>query len=698
MLVATETQAGVVLLREDHIQTTISTDGGGDRHHWRKFGGKMQADGNPRISCGKSSRRRIAAVVGSALVFALALAAPVGASTGQLYAFGSNKYGQLGIAANSGTEAPTATPTLVTVPASSPVVGAAAGGLHSLVVTAAGEVFGFGWNGYGQLGNIDKTQEVNASPRPAEFAAGTGSFAHVAAGRFFSLALSSAGIIYGFGENQFGQLGTTTNNGKPDANPVPESVTLPGAGGPVVQIAAGGGFSLARTSTGQLYAFGENFAGELGNANTGNQPNPVPTQVILPNATGPVVQMAAGAEFTLAVTSTGQLYAFGDNFAGQLGNAVNNSKFVPNPTPTLVPIPAASGGVVQVATGYDFSLALTSSGQLYAFGDNNTGQLGIGAVTSGPSPKPALVTVPGATGPIVQVAAGSSEAFAITASGQLFAWGSNGSGALGLPVTTKETPTPTLVSFPFGTTIDTVGAGPRGSQTLAVTAELAVLTSTLPAGKVGDAYSASAAAAGGLGPYAWSATGLPAGLSINGSGQITGTPTAAGTSTVTLRAADVFGLSASSAAIPLTIVPAVASGPPGGAIPTARTLTAAQIRANLLSQLNVSGKAAKLAALLKSKSFSSSFTALSAGTLTINWYFLPAGAHLSRKAKPKPLLLASGNVGFKAPGKKKVTVKLSGKGLSFLRRKQSVKITIKGSFTPTGQKAITATKTLKLKR
>ena len=48
----------------------------------------MQADDNPRISCGKSCRQRIAAVLGSALVFALAVAAPAGASTGQLYAFG----------------------------------------------------------------------------------------------------------------------------------------------------------------------------------------------------------------------------------------------------------------------------------------------------------------------------------------------------------------------------------------------------------------------------------------------------------------------------------------------------------------------------------------------------------------------------------------------------------------------------------
>jgi len=305
------------------------------------------------------------------------------------------------------------------------------------------------------------------------------------------------------------------------------------------------------------------------------------------------------------------------------------------------------------------------------------------------------VTVPGASGPIVQVAAGSNASFAITASGQLFAWGYNGYGALGIPTTTKETPTPMLVSFPFGTTIDTVAASARSSHTIAVTAELAVLTNTLPAGNVGAPYSASAAVAGGVGPYAWSATGLPAGLSINGSGQIAGTPTAGGTSSVVLHASDRFGISASSVTIPLTIV-----APGSGAGPSTGSVTAAGLKASLLSQLKADGKAAKLAALTKRKSYSYAFTALTAGTLTISWYFVPRGAHVSAtakvKAKAKPVLLAAGKVLFKSAGKRTITIALTRRGIALLRHKRSVGISAKGSFTATGGKPVTAIKRLML--
>ena len=101
------------------------------------------------------------------------------------------------------------------------------------------------------------------------------------------------------------------------------------------------------TSTGQLYAFGANDFGQLGSATnngTGN-PNPTPTLVSLPGATGPVTAIAAGADHSLAVTSTGQLYAFGNNSYGQLGNATNNGNAKPNPTPTLVSLPGATGPV-----------------------------------------------------------------------------------------------------------------------------------------------------------------------------------------------------------------------------------------------------------------------------------------------------------------------------------------------------------------
>ena len=183
-------------------------------------------------------------------------------------------------------------------------------------------------------------------------------------------AASPAGGVLAFGDNDFGQLGSTTNIGTGSPNPRPTLVGLPGEIGPVTQVAAGGGHSLAVTASGQLYAFGINGTGELGSsANNGtNNPNPTPTVVTLPGEIGPVTQVAAGANHSLAVTASGQLYAFGFNEFGQLGSSTNNGTNHANPTPTLVTLPGEIGPVTQVAAGANHSLAVTASGQLYAFG------------------------------------------------------------------------------------------------------------------------------------------------------------------------------------------------------------------------------------------------------------------------------------------------------------------------------------------
>ena len=118
------------------------------------------------------------------------------------------------------------------------------------------------------------------------------------------------------------------------------------------------------TSSGQLYGIGVNYYGQLGNAtNNGTfNPNPIPTLVALPGQVGAITQIAAGANHSLAVTSSGQLYSFGVNYYGQLGNATNNNTSTPNPTPALVPLAAGTTiGTVAKGPEADHSLALVSN-------------------------------------------------------------------------------------------------------------------------------------------------------------------------------------------------------------------------------------------------------------------------------------------------------------------------------------------------
>jgi hypothetical protein len=108
------------------------------------------------------------------------------------------------------------------------------------------------------------------------------------------------------------------------------------------------------------------------------------------------------------------------------------------------------------------------------------------------------------------------------------------------------------------------------------------------------------------------------------------------------------------------------------------------------------GKSAKLVALLKAGGFSFSFNAPTGGTLLILWYEIPKGAHLSAKAQP--ILVASGKATFAASGAQRVVIKLTSRGKQLLKHAKSIRLTSKGSFTPTGEPAVVALKTFTLKR
>lgn len=507
------------------------------------------------------------AVLGAGVQPTLATAST--AAPGDVYAFGENLFGELGDAINEGTLEPNPAPAHVALPgATGPATELAVGNVHSLVITSTGQLYAFGKNRYGQLGNAtnENTEEPNPTPALVTLPGATGAPTEVAGGNMYSLALTSSNQLYAFGENRLGQLGNATNEGTEEPNPTPTLVTLPGATGPVTEIAAGSLHSLVMTSTGQLYAFGDNQFGQLGNAtNEGTEePNPTPTLVTLPGAIGPVTQIAAGGFHSLALTSTGQLYAFGENRYGQLGNATNENTEEPNPTPTLVTLPGATGPIAQIAAGYKHSLALTSSGQLYAFGENRYGQLGdeTNTRTGEPNPTPVPVTLPGTTGRVGQIAAGAFHSLALTSTGQLYVFGWNIFGQLGDEMndrTSEPNPTPVLVTLPGGASIEKVARGAEAFYALTVVSGLGVSTASLPSGTVGAPYSTQVRGTGGAAPYRWAASGLPPGLSVSAaSGAISGTPSTAGTYTATFTVSDAGGIEAS-ARLVITITPPAAT-------------------------------------------------------------------------------------------------------------------------------------------
>ncbi|MGH9061525.1 MAG: IPT/TIG domain-containing protein, partial [Acidimicrobiales bacterium] len=184
-------------------------------------------------------------------------------------------------------------------------------------------------------------------------------------------------------------------------------------------------YSYASSATSNALAWGYNHGGELGNGTTTNSDAPVPPS--LPAGTT-ISAVSAGYDHTVALTSTGLVLAWGDNSTGQLGDGtvVNSS------TPVTVPLPAGIK-VTAVAAGNKFSLALTSTGSVLAWGKDNEGQLGDGStITSGCecSDAPVAVSLPAGT-TVTAVAAGAYQGLALTSTGSVLAWGGNAAGQLG---------------------------------------------------------------------------------------------------------------------------------------------------------------------------------------------------------------------------------------------------------------------------
>ncbi|WP_203971913.1 lamin tail domain-containing protein [Planotetraspora silvatica] len=237
----------------------------------------------------------------------------------------------------------------------------------------------------------------------------------------------------------------------------------------VTQIAAGGFHSLALRSDGTVWGWGDNTRGELGNGGYA-APTPVPVQVS--GLTG-IVQVAAGLGYSLALRSDGTVWAWGINTDGQLGDGTTTDRRTPVKVSGLI-------GVTQIAAGGFHSLALRSNGTVRAWGWNYAGQLGNGTTTRRTTPS----AVSGLT-KVTRIAVGREHSLARRSDGTVWAWGSNGYGQLGDGTTTQRR-TPVKVSGLTGVT--QIAAG--DSHNLAVRSDGTVRAWGInPSGQLGDGTS-----------------------------------------------------------------------------------------------------------------------------------------------------------------------------------------------------------------
>ena len=379
------------------------------------------------------------------------------ASDGNAYAWGSNQHGQLGIGNKVQQSKPVRVPLPAGVASGFTYTQAAAGGFHVLAVGSDGIVYSWGANDHGQLG--DGTTVERSKPQPVPDPNDTSQpfkAVQVSAGAYDSAAISPDGRVYTWGSEGNSRDG----NFNPSFTPPRKTPTLAaapdgsGQGLQAVRVSLGWSFIMALDADGNVYAWGYNNYGQLGNNSTSSAYTATPARVRDPNSPNDpskglqATQISAGTDHGLAIDRNGTVLSWGHNNQGQLGNGSTYDKLVPEP----VKNPGGRGSftAVGISTGVIYSLAVDSSGNTWAWGYNAYGQLGNGDVfalltpTSVRSPDPSA----GASASLqaTRVSAAQYHSLAIGQDGNAYAWGDNRLGQLGNGSLTQSR-TPTLVAF-----------------------------------------------------------------------------------------------------------------------------------------------------------------------------------------------------------------------------------------------------------
>jgi len=358
----------------------------------------------------------------------------------QLWSWGNNDHGQLGLGDTYNRSSP------VQVGSLTSWVNIATGVNFTFANRNNGTLWSWGRNNYGELVQGDTTSRSS----PTQIGSST-LWSQIAAGANFALATRTNGTLWAWGRNNNGQLGLGFQfYGPSNPNQV-------GALTNWSQVAAGQSFSVAVKTDGTLWSWGLNDVGQLGLGYSyiGGylQSRSSPVQVGgLTNWS----QVAAGAAFAVAVKTDGTLWAWGRNANGQLGLGVAGAY---NDRSSPVQVGLLSNWSQVACLGFA-TVARKTDQTIWAWGYNTSGQLGLNDTAGRSSP----VQI-GSLTTWSQISANGYTTFAITNSGGLWIWGSNTSGALGQNDTANRSSPVQVGSL---TTWQRLSKGSRSTSTLAI--------------------------------------------------------------------------------------------------------------------------------------------------------------------------------------------------------------------------------------
>lgn len=331
--------------------------------------------------------------------------------SGEVYCWGANGFGQLGDNSSLNRNTPVAVSGLLDA------VKVSVGDAHACAVQQSGTVLCWGLNFAGQLG--DGTFSTRFQPTQVT---GLSNAIDIQLGDQHSCALLQSGSVSCWGSNDWGQLGdgTLMPRGMP--------TTVPGITN-ATQIAVGSEHTCVLFQNGDVSCWGQNDRGQLGDSTTNFRA--VPGWVL-----NEVDGISAGGRHSCARLTTGELRCFGANDQGQLGNASNIDQYSPVPVWSL-------NDAVQISVGRSTSCARRAGGQLLCWGENGLFQLGNGL---GPQSFNVPVAVSGLSS-VLDVSVGSDHGCAIRSDSQIACFGDNVFGSLG-DGTNQSAIAPVLVQIP----------------------------------------------------------------------------------------------------------------------------------------------------------------------------------------------------------------------------------------------------------